>query len=295
MLGNHLLGLYEKALNPEDSWPVRLGKAKALGYDFMELSIDEADSRLDRLYWPKEKLRALKRECELAELPLMSMCLSAHRRFPFGSRDPRIRGKANEIMDRAILAAAELGIRVIQLAGYDVYYETSTEESRKAFADGLCRAAGLAARMQVMLGVEIMDTSFYNSISKHLWFERRVASPWLRVYPDIGNLTAWGNDVQKELEKGISSIVGVHLKDTLAVTPEFAGRFKGVPFGSGCVDFQAFFRRMELLNYRGPYLIEMWHDPALDDTSRAAEAKAFIEGRYKSAIEDLDQPRATRT
>ncbi len=295
MLGNHLLGLYEKALNPQDSWPVRLGKAKALGFDFMELSIDEADSRLDRLYWPKEKLRALKRECELAELPLMSMCLSAHRRFPFGSRDLGIRSKAREIMERAIGVAAELGIRVIQLAGYDVYYEPSTEESREAFLDGLSRAAGLAAQRQIMLGVEIMDTAFYNSITKHLWFEERVASPWLRVYPDIGNLTAWGNDVPNELERGISSIVGVHLKDTLAVTPVYAGRFKGVPFGSGCVDFQAFFRRMEMLGYRGPYLIEMWFDPAHDDACRAAEAKAFIEGRYKIAMADLEQPRTTRT
>lgn len=61
------------------------------------------------------------------------MCLSAHRRFPFGSADPAIREKAYLIMDQAIDFAVDLGIRTIQIAGYDVYYEESTFDSRRLF------------------------------------------------------------------------------------------------------------------------------------------------------------------
>jgi len=32
------------------------------------------------------------------------------------------------------------------------------------------------------------------------------------VYPDIGNLSAWGNDVGYELEFGYPRIVAVHVK-----------------------------------------------------------------------------------
>ena len=64
-----------------------------------------------------------------------------------------------------------------------------------------------------------------------------VNSPWFTVYPDLGNLSARGNDVAAELALGIGSITAVHLKDTVAVGPGSAGQFRDVPFGEGCVDF----------------------------------------------------------
>ena len=89
-----------------------------------------------------------------------SMCLSAHRRFPFGSRDEAVRERAREIMSKAIRLARDLGIRTIQLAGYDVYYEDHDEGTRQRFAEGLAWAVEQAAASQVMLAVEIMDTAF---------------------------------------------------------------------------------------------------------------------------------------
>lgn len=117
MFGNHLAGIYEKALDPSDSWERRLRKAKSLGFDFLEISIDESDERLERLYWPREEIEGLRRLSSAEEMPIRSMCLSGHRRFPFGSADAAVRGKAYDIMDRAIDFACAAGIRVIQLAG----------------------------------------------------------------------------------------------------------------------------------------------------------------------------------
>ena len=45
----HKLGIYEKALPGHLSWAERLALAKACGYDFVEISIDETDARLARL------------------------------------------------------------------------------------------------------------------------------------------------------------------------------------------------------------------------------------------------------
>lgn len=36
--------------------------------------------------------------------------------------------------------------------------------------------------------------------------------------PDVGNLSAWGNDVPAELKLGIDRIAAIHLKDTQPVT-----------------------------------------------------------------------------
>lgn len=291
MLGKHLLGLYEKALDPSDPWDLRLSKTKRLGFDYMELSIDESDDRLERLHWSTAQTEQLRRICYDAGIGLQSMCLSAHRRFPFGSADPAVRAKAYEIMERAIDLASALGIRVIQLAGYDVYYEPSTADSVKRFREGMAWAAQEAARRQVMLAMEVMDTPFMNSISKHMAYEAMLHSPWYKVYPDLGNLSAWPeNNVEYELEQGVHSIVSVHLKDTLAVTDTFAGKFKCVPFGSGCVDFPRRFAQLERLGYCGPYTVEMWYTPGSDDCAAAADAKAWLEKQYRLGTGQEDAP-----
>ena len=285
MLGNHLFGLYEKALPPELSLAEKLAFTAELGFDYMEISIDESDERLSRLYWSQQEKSAFHAILSRSSVGLQSMCLSAHRRYPFGSADPAKRAEAGRIMERAVDFARCFGIRVIQLAGYDVYYEPSSEESRRGFLAGLRSACKTAEQTQVMLAMETMDTPFLNSITKYMDYSRILASPWFRVYPDLGNLSAWPeNDVCAELELGINEIVQVHLKDTLPQRDSAPGVFKGVPFGSGCVDFIRLFSRLEALGYRGPYTLEMWSsgDPSMEELSRA---KRFIAGQFLAAIQ----------
>lgn len=43
------LGLYEKALPADLSWPQRLATAAELGFEFVEMSIDEQPARQQRL------------------------------------------------------------------------------------------------------------------------------------------------------------------------------------------------------------------------------------------------------
>lgn len=285
MLGSHLLGIYEKAFPSSDSLSTILAKARALGFDFVELSIDESDERLSRLDWGTEQIEDLRRACFHAQIPFQSMCLSAHRRFPFGSADPAIRTRARDILRKAIDFASLMGIRVIQLAGYDTYYELSTAQSVKLFREGMAWAVKQAEQKQIMLAMEIMDTPFMNSISKHMAYEAMLKSPWYRVYPDLGNLSAWPeNDVEFELDRGSGSIVAVHLKDTQAVTETFPGKFKCVPFGSGCVDFSARFHQLERLGYAGPYMIEMWYTPGTDDLAEIRRAKDWIQRQYDAGV-----------
>lgn len=285
MFGNHQTGIYEKAFDPKISWDERLQRAAKLGFDYVEISIDETDERLDRLDWSRAQKKNLSDSIWNSGVDLRSMCLSGHRRFPFGSADPAVRKRAHEIMEKAINFAGELGIRVIQLAGYDVYYEPSTQDSVKRFAEGMQWAADLAGSAQVMLAMEIMDTPFMNSISKHLVYERAINSPWYKVYPDLGNLSAWSeNDPAAEIEKGLASIVGVHVKDTLPPKGDFEGQFKSVPFGKGCVDFSARFSQLEKLGYTGPYMIEMWYQNGTDDVEEIAKAAKWLDAQYERNV-----------
>ncbi|HGM5489424.1 TPA: L-ribulose-5-phosphate 3-epimerase [Serratia fonticola] len=273
----HPLGIYEKALPKHLSWPERLALAKACGFDFVEMSVDESDERLARLNWNKEQRLSLVSAMLETGISIPSMCLSGHRRFPFGSHDEATRQQAYLIMEQAIQLAKDVGIRTIQLAGYDVYYEQQDEGTLARFTEGLQWAVERAAAAQVMLAVEIMDTAFMNSISKWKSWDTLLASPWFTVYPDVGNLSAWGNDVTQELQLGIDRIAAIHLKDTFPVTATSPGQFRDVPFGEGCVDFVALFRTLKQLNYRGAFLIEMWTEKADEPVAEIVQARRWIE------------------
>lgn len=280
---SHPLGIYEKALPAGLSWSERLALAKACGFDFVEMSVDETDHRLSRLDWSIEERLALVRATLETGISVPSMCLSGHRRFPFGSHDPAVVERAREVMDKAIRLARDCGIRTIQLAGYDVYYEKQDEGTIARFEDGMRWAVERAAAAQVMLAVEIMDTPFMNSISVWKTWDEKLRSPWFTVYPDVGNLSAWGNDVPAELGVGIDRIAAIHLKDTKAVTDAFPGQFRDVPFGEGCVDFTGVFRTLGRLGYRGAFLIEMWTEKAEEPVAELVKARRFMEDRMREA------------
>lgn len=63
------IGLYEKAMPNDLSLPDKLETARELGYDYLELSIDETDEKLQRLDWTTEQIEDLRRACALRGLP----------------------------------------------------------------------------------------------------------------------------------------------------------------------------------------------------------------------------------
>lgn len=273
------LGIYEKALPKGIGWRKRLAMAERLGFHYVEISVDETDERLSRLDWSLEERNHFSRMILESPLTVPTMCLSGHRRFPLGSHDPEIRAKGLEIMEKAINFCVDTGIRTIQLAGYDVYYEEGDEQTRNWYLENMQTSLDMAARSQVMLAMEIMDHPFMNSILKFMNLKKNLQSPWFTVYPDVGNLSAWNNDVIQEFELGINQTVAIHLKETLAVTKTHKGTFKEVPFGTGCVDFPAVFAKLKELKYSGPFLIEMWTEKAQDPELEIIEAREWIFAR----------------
>lgn len=252
----YTLGLYEKAMPGNLTWKEKLEAAKAAGYDFVEISIDETEEKLARLDWSeKERMDLVKTMAETG-MPLCTMCLSGHRKYPIGSSDPDTCARGMEIMEKAIRLAEDLGIRIIQLAGYDVYYEESTQDTVKRFGENLKNAVSMAARAGVVMGFETMETEFMNTVQKAMTYVEQINSPYLGVYPDMGNITnaavSYHTDVLKDIRRGAGHLVAVHLKETVP------GVFREVPFGTGHVDFPAVIRETWELGVR-KYVTEFWY------------------------------------
>ncbi len=273
----YAIGLYEKAMPPTLTWREKLEFAKSAGYDFVEISIDEKDEKLARLDWTADERLELVKTMKEVGLPIRSMCLSGHRKYPFGASDPAIRARSMEIMEKAIILADDLGIRIIQLAGYDVYYEEGTAESKALFLENLKKATEMAAVRGIVMGFETMETDFMNTVWKSMYYVDAVGSPYLGVYPDSGNLTnaakSSGGNVLDDLYSGRGHIVALHLKETIP------GVFREVPFLTGHVDFNAVIEKAWDLGIRR-FVTEMWYvgndDTWADDIRFACKSMSDI-------------------
>jgi L-ribulose-5-phosphate 3-epimerase len=212
------LGLYEKAMPSSWSWIEKLTAAKVSGFDFLEISIDETDEKLSRLNNQAE-IDDIKQAMNVSGFPIRTMCLSGHRKYPLGSNNEQMVARSLQIMEHAIDMADQLGIRIIQLAGYDVYYEEGSDVTKERFARNLRLAVEMASKKSVVLGFETMETAFMDTVTKAMSYVELIDSPYLQVYPDIGNLTnaskLYGHDVLEDILHGKGHICATHIKETI--------------------------------------------------------------------------------
>jgi L-ribulose-5-phosphate 3-epimerase len=267
------IGLYEKALPAELNWEERLAAAGQAGYDFIEISIDESDERLSRLDWSAAQKATLRQAIANTGVKIMTMCLSGHRKYPLGSHDPALRARGLEILSKAIEFAGDIGLRVVQVMGYDVFYEDSDAETHENFLEGLYRGAQFAGQAGVMLGLENLDTPYVENLTKGLAIIEAINSPWLKLYPDMGNLAAAGYHPPDELRLAGNQILGIHVKDAM---PKI---IRGIPFEEGIVPFKETFQTLAEIGFWGMLGVEIWGDRHAGDNpiAAAAEAREFVE------------------
>ena len=274
------LGLYEKSMPGGLSWRDMLSAGRAAGFDQLEISIDETDARLSRLEWTRAERRALIQTQSDLDMPIRTLCLSGHRKYPLGSHDPEVRARGIKIMRDAVEFAADMGVRIIQMAGYDVYYETGDADTRAWFAENLKNSVDYAAARGVMLGFETMETAFMDTIRKAMEYVNAIGSPYLGVYPDLGNLTnaceLYGSSVDGEIRAGDAHLFAMHLKETVP------GKYRDMDFGTGRVDFAGGIREACACGVR-IFTAEFWHDGCADWQDRLKRTNRFLRTKFQEA------------
>lgn len=253
---NCRVGLYEKSMPSAIGLREKLSIAKKYGYDYLELSIDETDEKLSRLDWTDEEIEQIRGWQAETGMPIHSICLSGHRKYPLGAQEPEVQQRSMEIMRKAIVLACEIGARLIQIAGYDVYYSESSPETRSAFAENLKKSVEFAASHGVILAFETMETEFMNTVGKAMEWVEKINSPYLQIYPDLGNITnaalSYGVSAGDDLVRGKGHIAALHLKESKP------GIFREVPYGEGHVDFAGLVKTALDLGVR-MFVTEFWY------------------------------------
>lgn len=274
------LGLYEKAMPSGLSFQNMLSATRDAGFDFMEISIDESDMRQSRLSWSNQDKAILHAAIRDSGVPISSMCLSGHRKYPLGSHDASTREQGLAMFKKAVAFSEEFGIKLIQLAGYDVYYEQGDKNTRSWFAENLAKCVEIAAAHSTALGFETMETPFMDTVSKSMAYVSQINSPYLGVYPDLGNLTnacrIYGTSVIDELESGRGHLLAMHIKETEE------GKYRDMRFGTGKVDFVPGIRKAYDLGVR-QFVSECWHDGCADWHRSIADVHSFVKGKMDEA------------
>ncbi len=273
------IGLYEKAMPSELTWEERLESAKDAGYDYIEMSVDETDMRRSRLDWDDGQIFELLEAQKKVGLPIETICFSAQRKYPLGSKIWE--EEAKELLRKGVIFAKKLGIRIIQTQGYDCYYEeTSDETTRERFYRNLEEGTIFAGSHGVMLAMETMENDFMNTVEKAMYSVNRVNSPYLQVYPDIGNISNATDDVAGDLLTGTGHIAAAHLKETVP------GKFREIPYGTGQVDFPAAIARLYELGIRR-YVSECWYCGEENWKEIIKGNRRFLDEQFRKAQELL--------
>ncbi|AMC92708.1 hypothetical protein AOC36_01505 [Erysipelothrix larvae] len=233
---DYCISLYEKSMPNDKPLLEKYLLVREFGYDFLELSIDETDEKLERLYDQDLQEHILDTIVE-SKVNTRSICLSGHRRYPLGSNDPSIVERSLDIFYRTVDLAVFIGASIIQMAGYDVYYEDSDEATIQRFKTNLKKCLDYASKKGIICAFETMETPFMDTIEKAVSWCNTFQNPYLKVYPDLGNITNSNNlyqtSILRDIECGRGYIVAAHLKEAKE------GVYRDLQFGEGIVDFEA--------------------------------------------------------
>lgn len=249
------IGLYEKAMRNTLTWKEKLQCAKECGYDYLEISIDATEEKINRIYMDTEEKREIMEAIFDTEIPIGSMSVSALTKYALGDPDQAVRDRGMEIAEKSIQLSSALGVRTVMIPGYDIYYGESTIETKRYFLENIRKIAEIAEREGILVGFETMENNFMNTTGKAVQYVNMVDSAYLKIYPDAGNITnaavANRHDVCEDLSLGKGKLIALHLKET---KPDV---YREVPFLTGHVEFERIINTAWKLGVRR-YVTELW-------------------------------------
>lgn len=249
------IGLYEKAMRNTLTWKEKLQCAKECGYDYLEISIDATEEKINRIYMDTEEKREIMEAIFDTGIPIGSMSVSALTKYALGDPDQSVRDRGMEIAEKSIQLSSALGVRTVMIPGYDIYYGESTIETKRYFLENIRKIAEIAEREGILVGFETMENNFMNTTGKAVQYVNMVDSAYLKIYPDAGNITnaavANRHDVCEDLSLGKGKLIALHLKET---KPDV---YREVPFLTGHVEFERIINTAWKLGVRR-YVTELW-------------------------------------
>ena len=105
------------------------------------------------------------------------------------------------------------------------------------------REANIGNWLAIILAFETMETLFMDTASKAMTYVIENDSPYLQIYPDLGNLTNASRiskiSVEDDLRAAKGHIVAAHLKEIVE------GKYREIPYGTGDTHYETGIRELK--------------------------------------------------
>lgn len=250
-------GILEDVL--QSDWVDVFPKAKALGYDGVELGIRGNTYRSSDL-WIEGGIEALGQRAESAGIPIFSLCLHTFWQYSFADPDVANRFMAKQIAFHAIHACKALGIGTILIPVTNPL-ALPAEEAAHRWAYESRAVAAQAAGMGIYIGLENVGRSHVVTGEQMRELIEAVDNPYVGAYFDVGNAQMLGSNSVTDIHCLGDRIVQVHIKDPRKDrTPCYVGE--------GDIDLKACLNALVDVEYSGPLVFET---PPLEDAVSTAE------------------------
>ena len=243
----------------QSDWVNVFPRAKALGYDGVELGVRASTYRASDL-WSDDNIEALGQRAESAGVPVFSVCLHTFWHFTFADPDVANRFMAKQIVFQAIHACNVLGIRTILIPVTNPLGLPPREAAHR-WAYETRAVASQAAGQGIHIGLENVGRSHVVTGEQMMELINAVDNPYVGAYFDVGNAQMLGSNPVADIHCLTDRIVQVHIKDPRTDrTPCYVGE--------GEIDLDGCLKALNEVGYSGPLVFET---PPMEDALSTAE------------------------
>lgn len=251
---------------PYGRWEEEFGWAGGCGLDAIEL-LYEPEPNPENPLQTSEGFGRLRRVIDRTGVRVGSICMDYLMRFPLHREGTA--SMAKEAILTAVAKAKSLAAHSLVLPFFEEA-EIQGPQQLERLADALepCLEQALRQGVQLALETTLEGASL-------LPFLEAMGHPALKVCYDLGNTTALGHDLPKDIRVLGRWIAHVHVKDR---------KRDGGPnvlLGTGDTDFQKAFAALRDVHYSGPYILESnrGDDPVATARNHLEFVRSMLEDR----------------
>ncbi len=231
----------------ETAWGIR--KTKELGFDSIDIFTDPLDIDV-------RERRLIKRECDQAGLPIISICCVAVGLIDF---NPSVQRFHVDRVKQYLDLAHEFEAKNVLLVLGEYIWNQEVIPPKEQWATGVrtCRELAEYADklgVQIALELEPFPLSLLNNVDRMVRFIDDVNHPALQANIDVSHLCL-AKVPAEELRRLKGKAIHVHISDC-------DGKVHGdLPPGRGVVDFLPYLREIKDIGLEGAVSIELEYSP----------------------------------
>lgn len=222
-------------------------KAKKLGFNGIELNVEEKEDAIFTLESTTEEVGHIKETAVQYDMEIFSISTDMLWKYPLSSESEGTRHKGIKIVEKMIMIASQCKAKTVlvvpglvtEAVAYDVAYKRAME--------ALIKLSTLAEEKKIHIAIENVWNKFLLSPLEMFDFIEQINSPFVGVYLDIGNVVYTGYPEQW-LQILSDKIVGVHIKDFRGSVGNIDGF---VPLLAGDINWDEISNALLSTNYNG--------------------------------------------